>query len=300
MKYDIASIVVNYKTEERTIEFVTSELQRCELRLLIVVVDNGATQESSCKLAEGLNARIIEDVHQPNIGKSYSDVYIIRNEENSGFAKGNNLGVEFVKHHFVVDYLLFSNNDIRLKSSDVIENLIEKLQTLPDVGIIGPKVVGLDGHCQSPNDYVPFWKEMVGVPWERFIPFLHLKHINQDKAGEKYYFRVMGSFFLMRYEDFINCGMMDPNTFLFYEEAILSERLKLINKRVYYYPAAEVLHDHGLSINKACDTMGKRDYLFESAVYFFTAYKNTPYINILMVKCLHYIYRNLQNAKRRI
>lgn len=300
MKYDIATIVVNYKTEGRTIEFVTQELQKCRLRQLIVVVNNGATQESSCLLAESLNARIIEDAHLPNIGSSYSDVYIVHNEENSGFAKGNNLGVEFVKHHFVVDYLLFSNNDICFNTPDVIEKLIEKLQTLPDVGIIGPKVVGLDGHCQSPNDYVPFWKEMVGVSWERFIPFLHLKHINQDKAEEGYYFRVMGSFFLMRYEDFINCGMMDPNTFLFYEEAILSERLRLINKRVYYYPAQEVFHDHGFSINKAGKTIGRRDYMFESAVYFFTAYKNTPYINILTAKCLHYIYRNLQNAKRRI
>ncbi|MGM9705812.1 MAG: glycosyltransferase [Prevotella sp.] len=300
MKYDIATIVVNYKTEERTIEFVTSELPKCGLRQLVVVVNNGATQESSEILAESLNAPIIEDVHLVYIEVSDSSVYIIHNEENTGFARGNNLGVEFVKHHFDVDYLLFSNNDIRLNTPDTIERLIEKLETLPDVGIIGPKVVGLDGHCQSPNDYVPFWKEMVGVPWERFIPFLHLKHINQDKAEEGYYFRVMGSFFLMKYEDFINCGMMDPNTFLFYEEAILSERLKLINKRVYYYPIAEVLHDHGLSINKACDTMGKRDYLFESAVYFFTAYKNIPYINILTAKCLHYIYRNLQNAKRRI
>lgn len=297
MNFDLATIVVNYKTEERTIEFVKDELSKYSLRQVVVIVNNGATEQRTELLANALGAVVVHDVYNPDI--KASNIYVIHNEENSGFAKGNNKGVEFVKHHFNVEYLLFSNNDIRLKDADVIERLVQKLNTLPEVGIIGPKVVGLDGHCQSPNDYVPFWKEMVGVPWERFIPFMHLKHINQDEAVEGYYFRVMGSFFIMRFVDFINCGMMDPQTFLYYEEAILSERLLLINKRVYYYPEVYVLHDHGFSINRASKSIVKRDYLFESAAYFYAAYKNISKWKLYVVKCSNKLYRFLQNNKRK-
>ena len=55
----------------------------------------------------------------------------------------------------------------------------------------------------------------------------------------------MGSFFIVKTQDFINCGMMDPNTFLYAEEIILSEKLKKINKQVYYFPSVTVLHEHG-------------------------------------------------------
>lgn len=90
---------------------------------------------------------------------------------------------------------------------------------------------------------------------------------------------------------------MDSCTFLFNEEAILSDRLRLINKRVYYYPAVAVLHEHGFSINRALHSMELRDYMFKSALYFYETYKHVPKISIIVVKCLHYIYRNLQYVK---
>lgn len=294
--YKLATIVVNYKSDERTVTYIKEELlKKCSVPQIIVVVNNGAADSSSQMLGLSLNAVIVKDIILYDMD---SQIYVIHSVENLGFAGGNNLGVDFVKRHFEVDFLLFSNNDIHLCSVGVIEKLIQKMETLADVGIIGPKVVGMDGHCQSPNDYVPFWKELVGVPWERFIPFLHLKHLNQNQAKEGYYFRVMGSFFLMKFDDFMHCGMMDSCTFLFYEEAILSERLRLINKRVYYYPAVAVLHDHGFSINRSPHVMKQRDYMFESALYFYKTYKHVSKISIIVVKCLHYIYRNLQYAKR--
>jgi len=298
MKFDVATIVINYKTEDRTIEFVTQELCKCSFHNLVVVVNNQATAVSTEKLADALKAAVVYDVHTPEIARS--STYIIHNEENSGFARGNNLGVEFIKHHFVCDYLLFSNNDICLQDKDTVEKLIYKLDTLPDVGIIGPKVVGLDGHCQSPSDYIPFWKMLVYVPWVRFMPLIKLKLLNQDEAKEGYYYRVMGSFFVMRYDDFMNCGMMDPITFLYYEEVILSERLCKINKRVYYYPEVSVTHEHGVSVNKAGKSIGKRDYMFESAIYFYQQYKGISSFNVMIVKFLHYTYNVLLYIKRNI
>ena len=298
--FSLASVVVNYRTDDRTIEMVTEELLKCTLPQLIVVVNNGATEESTAYLASSLQATIVRDVNRMDIVQNERNTYVVHNPENSGFARGNNLGVAFIEAHFDVDYLLFTNNDIRLQSDDVIERLIDKLEALPNVGIIGPKVLGVDGHCQSPNNYVPFWKELVGVPWERFIPGLHLKHIDHDIVKEGYYFRVMGSFFVMRLHDFVQCGRMDVATFLYYEEAILSERLLLIGKRVYYYPAVSVLHEHGFSVNRARKLLKNKDYMFESAIYFYRTYKGVKWPSLWVATALHAVYHWLQSSKRSV
>lgn len=294
--FTLASIIVNYKSEERTITYVKEELQpKCHTPQLIIIVNNEATEESSEKLSESLLAPIVTDIAAiPNGSDIYSDIYIIHNLENLGFAKGNNLGVDFISKHFEVDYLLFSNNDIRFIDSNVIEVLIEKLKSLPDVGVIGPKVIGLDKQSQSPNEYVPFWTEMVGQYWERFIPFYHIKHFNQNKAREGYYYRVMGSFFIANYNDFIKCGKFDPNTFLYGEEVILSERMNKIGKKNYYLPTVSVLHEHGTTTTKYLKQIKGNFIAFNSLSYYYQRYKGISRPAILLAKISMYIYTYLQ------
>lgn len=293
---DIASIVINYKSEERTITFVKEELSKCKLRQVIVVVNNGASEESTYIMAQALDAHVVRN-YKEDINNDKS-IFIIHNIENSGFAKGNNLGVLFVINHFDCEHLLFSNNDIHIVDDFSIEKLIEKQKTLPDVGIIGPKVIGLDGHCQSPSDDIPFWTRMVGLKWERFIPYLHIKMLNQDEAKEGYYYRVMGSFFVCSTTHFLDCGMMDPTTFLYAEELCLAERMLRIGKRVYYYPAAIVLHEHGGTINKNMNFLKGQKILFESLSYYYRTYKKVSAISILLAKMIDVIYTWMFWCKR--
>lgn len=290
--YTLATIIVNYKSEERTINYVQEELYpKNSIPQVIIIVNNGATVLSSHRLSKALNAPIINDITATIYEAS---IYIIHNTENSGFAKGNNLGVNFISKHFEVDYLLFSNNDIRFIDSNVIEVLIEKLKSLPDVGVIGPKVIGLDKQCQSPNEYVPFWIEMVGQYWERFIPFYRIKHFNQNKAPEGYYYRIMGSFFIVNYNDFIKCGEFDSNTFLYGEEVILSERMTKIGKKNYYLPTVSVLHEHGTTTTKYLKQIKGNFIAFNSLAYYYQSYKGTSKLAILLAKISMYIYTYLQ------
>lgn len=298
MNFNLASIIVNYKSEERTIKYIKEELQsKCNLSQVIIIVNNGATEESTKKLCNNLHAYRVNDItcHIP-----FSTIYVIHNINNSGFARGNNLGVDFVSEHFNVKYILFSNNDIRFIVLNVIELLIDKLKSHPDVGVIGPKVIGLDGNCQSPNEYVPFWTEMVGQYWERFIPFYHIKHFNQNNATEGYYYRIMGSFFIVRYNDFIKCGKFDSNTFLYGEEAILSERMNTIGKRNYYLPTVAVLHEHGTTTTKYLKQIKGNFIAFNSLSYYYQHYKGISEPAILLAKISMYIYSYLQYFFRTI
>lgn len=240
-------IIVNYRNEQLTISFVREEIKKISSPHTVVVVNNDGMEETDERLSRALNAPLIKDIDAvPNL----SENYVISTHENLGFARANNLAAEFAHKHIHPEYLLFSNNDIRIKVNDTLELLINKLQDNPKIGIIGPKVEGQHGELQSPEPFYPFWDRYVAMylatPFmgrQRKTERFHLDYA--EKAAEGYHYKVMGSFFLMRLSDYLDCGMMDPNTFLYSEESILSERIKKIGKAVYYYPEACVVHAHG-------------------------------------------------------
>jgi len=281
----LAVVVVNYKNESKTIDFVKREVSKIKSPHVVIIVNNESTEESDLSLALNLNAKVIHD-HE-NTELDYSNrFYVLSKLENLGFAKGNNCGVEFANRHFDIDYLLLSNNDIVFTSEDVVERLISKLEEMPDIGMIGPAVIGLKGEHQSPEPYYPFSKRYIWRFWLR--PFLSKdlsrKFLNQgfsSEAVEGIHYKIMGSFLVIRNADFIACGMMDSNTFLYGEEIILAERMRTLKKSIYYYPQVSVLHEHSATISKFIDKKSKLKLQFESEVYYYKNYKN---VSSLLIK----------------
>lgn len=280
----LAIIIVNYKNEQKTIDYVKQELSKIKINHKIVIVNNGATEQSDHTLTDSLDACLVHD-----IDKNYPSCpcYIISNPENSGFAQGNNLGATFAKNHFRPDFILFSNNDIRFITENVVEQLIAKLQVTPTAGMIGPKVIGLKGEQQSPEPYFPFWDNYILI--YLFSPFVSIQYKRNrfkmdyaEHAKEGFHYKIMGSFFIVRAQDFYSCGMMDSNTFLFNEEVILSERMQRIGKLVYYDPEVSILHEHGKTIQKYNSKIRIRNLMFESASYYYRTYKKVSPISIFI------------------
>ena len=285
----LSVIIVSYKNNQRTVQYVQEELSKVSVPCKVVIVNNAATSESNAELANNLHAEIVD------VGCTSSDdsnVYIINNPVNSGFAKGNNIGAKFAIDVLKANYILFSNNDIKIIDCDVVEQLLEKLKTLPDVGIIGPRVVGLKGELQSPEPYLSFWDRMVWmylstlfISQERKIRKFHLNY--SQEASEGFHYKIMGSFFMVRAKDFVDCGMMDGHTFLYAEESILTERMNAIGLKAYYYPKVSVLHDHGVTTKQHLKKNQVRDLKFESECYFYRRYKHTPLWQIWVGKIVH-------------
>lgn len=291
--YPLATIIVSYKSEERTAKYINQELSKCSLPQIVVVVNNQSTEDSSARIAKIISGVVVRNIQEkvPENCKKF----VLDNKENSGYAQGNNLGVKFIEKHFDVEYLLFSNDDILFKDHNVIERLIQKMELCPEVGLMGPKIIGLDGNFQNPYDFVPFWQEVLTI-WQRFIPFYNPKQLNKDEAKEGYYYRVMGSFFIARNTDFIQCGMMDPHTFLFYEESILAERMEKIHKKVYYLPSVCVIHAHGGTIN-ALKSSHIDKFNFDSLTYYYKTYRHISSSSIFFAKILYDFYYLLKSWK---
>jgi len=280
----IGVIIINYHNEDKTISFIKEEISKISSSYAVVVVDNGSTDESLRKLNEGL--------------KSYPEgkVLVVPSKENSGFARGNNLGVEVAFREFSPDLLLIANNDIRFETDDVVDRMAMKLLSIPEAAIIGPKVKGLDGRLQSPEPFVSFWKRHIWLYWSNL--FMTRSRKNRvfsldysENAAEGFHYKLSGCFFMVKSEDWKSCGGMDPATFLYSEEMILSERLAKIGKKAYYYPEVSVLHEHGATTNKYYDKVAVRDMKFQSECYYYKNYIGTPAWQFPLAKATYFVKR---------
>ena len=82
---------------------------------------------------------------------------------------------------------------------------------------------------------------------------------------------------------FMEVGMFDEETFLYYEEPILAERLLKIKKRMYFASDVEIVHFEGGSTKRN----KKRDKIeMDSCVYYMKQYKHVPEWVLWLLKCV--------------
>lgn len=275
-------VIVNYRSDSLTEKFVKEEIPKVNCAHTVVVVDNGATEEE----AEALSTRL-------------GGIKVIASE-NRGFAVGNNIGARWLRDNCNPDYILFSNNDIQISSSGVLPEMIKRMKSNPEIGVIGPEVVGLDGKRQSPEPYMGLWKRFV---WMYLAtPFMSEKKKSRrfflnypEGAEEGRHYKLMGAFFMVEADSFFKAGMFDENTFLFAEEPILSERMDSIGKCCYFLPSVRVVHAHGETIKKHYDASKSAMMQFDSMAYYYQRYRGYGGLSISIVRI---IYRLILLTKR--
>nr|WP_320119052.1 hypothetical protein [uncultured Marinifilum sp.] len=258
-------VLLNYKNEEEIIAYVREELSKITTPNKIVIVDNSCSCDSIETLEKAFDTKRVEQ--KVNHADS---IFIIDSKANLGYAKGNNLGAEFLNEHFKLDYLLFSNSDIRFINSNVVEVLCNKLKEKPKVGAINPKITGLDSKCQSPMIDIPFYKLHI----LRYILYPFFRKITPilQNAIEGEYYRLMGCFLLTTRTSFFQSGMFDPETFLYGEELILAERMRRNGFVNYYYPYVEILHEHGKTISNSHSLKNQLKLMFKNEMYYYQQY----------------------------
>ena len=102
----------------------------------IVLVDNCSP--------DGTGQKLVEEYERNEI------IHVILNEENSGFAKGNNLGYKFAKTKLSCDIQVVMNSDVFIDDRLFIIKLIKIAEENPTVAIIGPDALGKNGRHTNP------------------------------------------------------------------------------------------------------------------------------------------------------
>ena len=133
MRKKIAIIILNYNGSLDTIECLQSlKTANKNFEYNILILDNGSKQSEKDKLSEWIACNT--DYSQCTLSQfldneCYEDCYI-DSEVNFGFAKGNNIVIEKIKHDY--QYILLLNNDTVVEK-DFFDIMIEFLDNKPEI-----------------------------------------------------------------------------------------------------------------------------------------------------------------------
>ena len=182
------------------------------------------------------------------IEEKFSDVVVLKNEENRGFGAGNNAVLPFVDGNS--DYLALVNPDIEIKE-DVLTKMTEYLDEHEDVGMLSPKILNMDGTVQ----HLPKLKPRFIYLLSGRLPFLKKFRDHFTMADRQVDIPVevdfcTGCFMFLRTDLFVKLKGFDERYFLYLEDADLTREVQRFQKTVYH-PDIEVFHHWHRSSGKS-------------------------------------------------
>jgi GT2 family glycosyltransferase len=239
---DLSIVILNYNTRDhlRTcLESVRHEgstsLSGGAVEAEVLVVDN-ASSDGSAEMVE----------------QDFPWVTLIRSPRNGGFAYGNNQALQRV----IGDAILVLNPDTLLPRGGVAQ-LLERLTTHPEAGVIGPKLLKPDGSihlaCRRsfPTPSVAFYR-LSGL--SRLFPSsprfgrYNLTFVDPDLPIEVD--SVCGACLLVRRTVVERVGALDERFFMYGEDLDWCLRTRLAGWTVRYEPSIVVQHQHGAASRK--------------------------------------------------
>lgn len=234
---DLSIIVVNYNVKEFILNLLGS-LQSAlkDISSEVIIVDN-ASEDDSVKF----------------IREKYPDVKLIANEENIGFGRANNIGLEESSGK----YILFLNPDTIVKD-DTFSTMIKFFEEHSDAGMAGCKVLNPDGSFQLPcrrsfpGPWTSFTK-LTGLskifPKSKWFAKYNLTYLDENATYEVD--AVSGAFMMIKREVYDKIGGFDSQFFMYGEDLDLCYRTQKANYKVYYVHSTEIIHYKGESTKRS-------------------------------------------------
>jgi N-acetylglucosaminyl-diphospho-decaprenol L-rhamnosyltransferase len=178
-----------------------------------------------------------------------SQVRLIRNNENVGFARAHNRGIAASTGNLVV----LINPDTVVER-DFFERLERFFSKNPDVGIAGPRIVDSDGKLQlSARREIGALSGLLGRTslLTRLFPKSSLVKSQFPAVTEGTHPTpvdwVSGACMVIRRETLREIGPLDERFFMYFEDADLCRRARAADWLVYYLPHVEIIHQTGAS-----------------------------------------------------
>lgn len=291
----VAFVILNWNRPEITIRAINSILEH-ERSILnninVIVVDNGSIQEIREQLIEFFQSkgwRIISEYDALKGNLTEPSNVLILNNENYGYAKGNNIGLKCAKK-MGFKYAVVMNNDVILKEP-VIDKLLPIMAKDSRIAVLGPRIIGPNGKDQGPYErpglynyfLFPFFFPIL-YPIRKLRSWMKRKKLQEkvSKDGFAVVYRVVGCFMLVDLEKLEQVGWFDENTFLYMEELILAEKLSSVGYKMAYTSLVSVHHEHEVSTR----TFGLKKFLIglESSLYYFKVYRKFGPIRLFLIK----------------
>lgn len=229
---DVSIIIVNWNTKEHLRNCIESINQAISgINAEVVVVDN-ASEDGSAEMVQ----------------LEFPYVKLIKNRDNLGFAKANNMGIA----SSIGSYLCLINSDV-IVDINCIKQLIQYLMENRNVGMVGPMIRNPDGTVQrSCYGYPTLWNMFSrAMALDRLFPNSALfgsrmmTYLGYDSTQSVEV--LSGCFSCVRREALDSVGGLDETFFMYAEDIDWCKRFRDAGWDVVFYPGAEAIHFGGAS-----------------------------------------------------
>lgn len=261
---DLSIIIVNWNTEDLLKNCIRSIYEEThKIRYEIFVVDN-ASSDGSCQMIE----------------REFPQVRLIRNKENLGFARGNNIGYKQSSGKYIV----ILNPDTAIQSN-IFLKMLKFAEANPEVGIVGGLFLDPSGALQRHYRRFPtvgtifFCYTRLGQIVDRFLfrsKFNSLYRLKDcDFSSVTPVDQVSASCLLISRPviEKIN-GLFDEKFPILFNDVDLCRRVWKRGFKVMVLPAAKVIHIGSQSLK----LLSYRDFLFyqnKGIVQYFKKHEST-------------------------
>lgn len=220
---ELSVILVNYNDLRHLKECLSSLTDTVQdIPYEVIVVDNQSTDGTPRWLRE----------HAPH-------VRLIANEENVGFARANNQGIQESQG----EYVLFLNTDAVLERQ-AVAFLREELRSNPSVGAVGPALLcGREAYQVSFGKKVSFFREI----FQKTMLNPYYRFLLKRSAKKRQVGWLSAACLLTRRQILGEAGLFDENFFLYFEDIDLCVRIREKGYVLRYLPEAQVFHWGGAS-----------------------------------------------------
>ncbi len=219
----VGIVIVNWNQREITLDALRSVYASDYTEIAVIVVDNGS-----------------EDGSVEVIKAEFSDVIVIENEKNTGFAAASNQGMNRALE-IGAEYIYFLNNDATI-SPDCITILVDIFNETHEVGAVAPFIMYHDNPdlIWYGGGIVRFWRGRIAHKYIR-------KYLNTRTFTMAETDYITGCAMMIRRKAVEQCGGFDLSFGIYSEDVDLSLRLRKMGWQLWVTPTAKAYHKVSVS-----------------------------------------------------
>jgi GT2 family glycosyltransferase len=216
-------------------------------------------------------------------------IILIQSKKNGGYGYGNNIGIRYSYETLKAKYIVIANPDV-IFSEKTIVKLYKVLEISKKHAISAPVPLSQNKIPQETiASKIPNAKQEIlesSVLYNRIFGIKRLYPNNYFTNKEYCYVDIVqGSLLMVRSDSMINYGMYDEDFFLYSEEQVLAQKLKLNGFKTILIPNESYVHNHSVSINKTYKSLiSKKKLYLRSKLLYLKKYNKLSNFKIILAK----------------
>lgn len=233
-KVDVSIVIVTYKSQDTIVECVDSVYESCKKNSFEIVISDNSPDDSTQKIVEK---------------KKYKNLTFIKNSDNVGFSRANNIGIKKTTG----SYVLFLNPDMKLYPK-TLDGMLDFMRGHIDAGASTCFVELINGKLDDSahRGFPTPWRALAHFsglakifPKSKLFAGYNMTYLDTSKTHEIE--ALAGSFMLVPRGVGEKLGWWDEDFFFYGEDLDFCYRIRKLGFKIYFVTEFHALHYKGVS-----------------------------------------------------